>query len=228
MFHDGHLLIILHDVPEPGVPERKGLLFWRDPEASWRTSTGGGGFVRLTQLLDRYATRVDLLETLMANARNATAYFEVLKQGNPLRRAANNVYNALQQAREAVGDKEIISARDRADDITRAANLVVEDAKHALDFAMALQAEQQNAHSLALARSAGRLNKLAALFLPLTGIASVFGMNLASGLEATTPLAFWAVIGAGLGIGIALGLKLGRDEPNGDPPSLQGMLPMAG
>src|SRR5687768_162403 len=38
MVHDGHLLLILHDVPEPGVPERVAVLFWRNPQGVWRSS----------------------------------------------------------------------------------------------------------------------------------------------------------------------------------------------
>ena len=45
---------------------------------------------------------------------------------------------------------------------------------------------------------------LAAIFLPITAIGSVFGMNLASGLEHRGPLVFWGVLLIGAIVGYAL------------------------
>jgi hypothetical protein len=206
MFHDGHLLLILHEVPRPDEPEREGLFFWRQPEGAWRASRGGGpGILPLAQLLDRYAAAVDVLEAQLAAASGAEGLFAVLRQSVPLGRASSNLAAALQQAREYVSDREIIAMRDRGLELQRACELVAQAAKHALDYAMARQAEAQSRAGNELARSAARLNRLAALFLPLTLVASLFSMNLPNGIEVSSPLLFWGLIGGGLFTGFLLG-----------------------
>jgi hypothetical protein len=63
------------------------------------------------------------------------------------------------------------------------------------------------------AEAAQRLNLLVALFLPLTAVASVFGMNLPSGLEsAAAPLLVWFVLVAEVVVGLLLRLRLGGTE----------------
>ncbi len=210
MFHDEHLLLILHEVPEPGHPERKGLLFWRDPEGRWR-STLGAGFQRVIDVIDRYAARIDRLEASFEVANDATSLFEVLRKGSPLRRAAANLKRALQQAREAVGGRELIAQRDRADELVVAAELLITDSKNALDYTMAKQSEEQSRLDRELAANGERLNRLAALFLPLTLVASLFGMNLPSGLEKHGPYAFWAIVLGGLLTGFTIGLLIRRN-----------------
>jgi Mg2+ and Co2+ transporter CorA len=49
-----------------------------------------------------------------------------------------------------------------------------------------------------------RLNILAAIFFPLTAIASLFGMNLRSGLEASPTWVFWVVFLAGIVVGMVV------------------------
>src|SRR5262249_48888616 len=43
MAADGHLLLILHQPPSAGVPERTARVFWRDPQGEWRANALGGG-----------------------------------------------------------------------------------------------------------------------------------------------------------------------------------------
>jgi hypothetical protein len=205
MLHDGHLLLILHEVPARDGGERDGLFFWRDPSGSWRTSRGGGNTVPLVQLLDRYAAAIDALERDLAAATSADALFRVLRASAPLARAAGNLAYALQQAREGVSDREIIALRDRGLELQRAAELVSQSAKHALDYAIARQSEAQSRAGNELARSAARLNRLAAVFLPLTLVASLFGMNLPNGIDTDSPLLFWGLVAGGLVMGFLLG-----------------------
>ena len=49
---------------------------------------------------------------------------------------------------------------------------------------------------------------LVALFLPLTAFASVFGMNLPSGLESSSSALFWVVLFGGLTLGLVLRMSL--------------------
>lgn len=106
-----------------------------------------------------------------------------------------------------------------------ACELLLTDAKHALDYTMAQQAEEQSRADRELAANAERLNRLAALFLPLTLLASLFGMNLPSGLETTSPVAFWVVLGAGLGVGVLLGRLAGGGKRPKLPDPRDGMRP---
>ena len=72
-----------------------------------------------------------------------SAYFQVRHAITPLRRAAHNMHKALQAGREAVpDDRELISCRNMADTIERAAELVYEDAEHGLQYAIARQAAE--------------------------------------------------------------------------------------
>src|SRR5437764_1312400 len=56
-----------------------------------------------------------------------------------------------------------------------------------------------------------RLNLLAALFVPITALGSVFGMHLAHGLDGwATPAHFWGVVGLGLLVGVILARTIAR------------------
>jgi hypothetical protein len=211
MVHEDHLLLILHEVPEPGIPERVAILFWRNPEGLWRSTSSGGGLPVLKALLDRYSAQIDALEDRLEEAHHAKPLFEILRAANPARRALHNMQVALQQAREQIeGDRDIISLRDRAYDLARAAELLVEDTRNAMEYDLARTEEEQARIANQLAKSGHQLNLLAALFFPLTAIASIFGMNLPSGLEGGGPLLFWATLAGGLSIGLLLRAAINR------------------
>ena len=215
MAHDEHVLVILHEIPRRGVLRSEGLFFWRNPEGMWRSSTGGTGLGALNALVARYEAALAELEGDLEAAQRATDYFVVLKRATPLRRAADNLWLALQAAREAAKlDKAIITLRDRAGDLDRAFELLVEDARNALDVAMARQVEEQNRTSHELAKSAQQLNRLMALFVPLTAAASLFSMKLDSGLDTSSVAWFWGVLLGGLALGVAF-TRRGRLAPPG-------------
>lgn len=206
MFHDGHLLLILHLVPEPDKPERTGVFFWRKPDGEWKTSLAGAGVPALDQLLDEYAERIDALEERVLEAGAAVDYFEGLHAGTPVHRAAKDLKVALQSAREQVpDDQRIISLRDRAVDNELAAELLLENAQHCLDYASAKEAEEQNDLAVQLNRSTQRLNLLAALFLPLTAIGGLMGMNVKTGLEGVeSVIPFWGLTAFSLLVGFVV------------------------
>jgi hypothetical protein len=212
MLAEDHLLLVLHEVPDPSRPERSGLLFWRSPQGDWK-STAGSGIAQLRELIGRYVTRIDELESRVEGATRAAEFYEVLKAANPLKRSATNLHQALQQAREALPDeRELIDLRDSAGEVQRAAELVNDEARIGLDFETASASEEQNAITNRLARSSQRLNLIAALFLPLTAITSVFGMNLPSGFERyQTPTAFWIVLVVAVGAGFFLRGQVDRE-----------------
>jgi CorA-like Mg2+ transporter protein len=204
MVADDHLLLVLHEPPKLNDPERKGRLFWRNPQDVWDSSSLGGGEQALIRHLKEYAAIIDKLEDQVQRAEVANDYFLALKHITPLQRSVRNMTNALQEAREKLPtERELIIARDRANTLERACELLLADATNGLDFTIARQSEEMAKASTDLARAGHRLNLLAALFLPMSAIASIFGMNLKHGLEAyTSPLLFWGVLAIGIIIGL--------------------------
>jgi Mg2+ and Co2+ transporter CorA len=83
---------------------------------------------------------------------------------------------------------------------------VREDAKVGLEFLLARKSEEQAEQATRIANAGHRLNLLAAIFLPVTALAGIFGMNLTHGFEGAGPALFWAVT---LAAGIAGGMLLG-------------------
>jgi len=196
MSAEGHLLLILHELPSEDSAERNLRLFWRAPDGTWQSDGLGPGIAALQAHLAEYSKAVDHLDQLEAEAYGSEGYFRVRHAITPLRRAAHNMHKALQSAREAApDDRELISCRNQADTIERAAELVYEDAEHGLQYAIARQAEQQ-------AVASHRLNIIAALFLPLATVAAIFGMNVSHGLEHLfEPWLFWIVLVFGMVMG---------------------------
>ncbi len=195
MTDNGHLLLILHAVPGAKRADRSAQLFWRTPEGAWRASGAhGDGLAALTRLLEQYHGAIVALDEQVDAGTTAEQLHDVLRRANPITRAARNLHKALQQARELVDDRQLITLRDKASDLERAVDLMQQDAKNALDFTAAKKAEEQAHAARAHAASAHRLNLLAALFLPISAFGSVFGINIRSGLEGYGPPVFWGVV----------------------------------
>jgi Mg2+ and Co2+ transporter CorA len=161
---------------------------------------------------------VEKLERRVLEARAASHYFEALHAGTPLVRSVRNLHHTLQAAREAVpADKDLIALRDQAYDLDRAADLIHTQARDGLAFTMARRAEEQARHGEHMLGSAHRLNLLAALFLPITALGSVLGMNLSHGLEGLpAPLTFWAT--ALLALGLGGWIRSSMSRPASDSP----------
>ncbi|RMF62370.1 MAG: hypothetical protein D6742_20325, partial [Cyanobacteria bacterium J069] len=207
MIADGHLLLILHKAPEPGEQTRIGVLFWRQPNGKWEHSGGGVGLQPLLKHLEDYNTAEEALQTGYKQAESAEDYFHLLEAIAPLRLAAKNLHAALQAAREGISDdRDLIDLRDWAYEIDRSLDLLYENTKNALDYQIAQRAEEQNRLTTEAVITGHRLNILAAVFLPLTAIASIFGMNLNNGVDGSSVFTFWLVsIGA-----VALGSLVRR------------------
>ena len=86
----------------------------------------------------------------------------------------------------------------------RTAELLLQDAQFGLNFTVAKQAEAQSALAQQMSVTAHRLNLLAALFLPLTALASIFGMEIHSQVK-DTPTNFWLICLLGVLIGLLVG-----------------------
>jgi hypothetical protein len=206
MSADGHLLLILHEPPQPEETHRTGRLFWREPEGTWHSIARGSGIQALREHIDEYAEALQGLEETEEQAETSGQYFPLLQAISPLHRAARNMYDVLQKARDAVReDRRLIVCRDNAYAVQRTAELLQSDIKHGLDCAIARRVEEEAQSSREMAQAGHRLNVLAATFFPIATAATVFGMNLRSGLEDTLPPAlFWIVLLAGIFCGFLL------------------------
>ncbi|MEX0713280.1 MAG: CorA family divalent cation transporter [Pirellulales bacterium] len=222
MASEGHLLIVLHEPPGPDDVERRGRLFWRGPDGSWKSNTLGAGVQALRKHVADFAELVDNLEDAFQQSRGAEDYFAVLQAIAPLHRTARNMHAALQQARELMPDeRDLIVLRDQASEVELAAELLHGDAKNGLDFTMARQSEEQTRRGYEMARSAHRLNLLAAIFFPVATLSAIFGMNLVHGFESfPSPLTFWVVLAVGLLGGMLLTASISQ-RPKPHQPAIQ-------
>jgi Mg2+ and Co2+ transporter CorA len=82
--------------------------------------------------------------------------------------------------------------------------LLSEDVRNAIQHRSARDAEAQAQLSRQALQASHRLNILAALFFPLTAVASLFGMNLTHGLDEDKVTIFWVVAAVCSGLGIAM------------------------
>ncbi len=216
MLVDGHMLLVLHAPPAPGEKHRQGRFFWRSPEGSWQSNSLGPGIKALEKHLGEYERAVEKLEDAEDRARVADDYFPILQAITPLHRSTRNLHGVLHEARQAAhDDRELIACRDQAYVIHRSAELLGSDTKTGLDCAAARQAEIEAKSSQQMALASHRLNVLAALFFPIATVATIFGMNLESGLEeALTPALFWVVLVVGVIVGLLLKASIVNSTPN--------------
>ncbi len=164
---DGHLLVIVHQPPKADEMHRQGRLFWRAPDGTWQSNNLGSGIRSIHKHLDEYSEVLQKLENAEERAACADDYFPILSALAPLHRSASNMYDTLQEARNAVpDDHDLIVCRDRAYSLHRWADLLQADTKSGLECAVVRRAEEESRASRAMARSAHRLNILAAALLP--------------------------------------------------------------
>lgn len=219
MADSGHLLLIVHDVPGNDEMERSGRLFWRAPDGTWKAAgvSQGNGISVLRRHLETFQVAIGALDDAIDKSVNDGAthpepFFEVLTKATPLQRTTRNLSKALQQAREGVEDKDIISLRDLAGDLERAIDIVTSDARDALEFSIAKNAEAQAKQAKLSAQAQHRLNMLAALFFPVTAIGAILGTEMHTGLEGNGPWLFWAIFTLAFGIGFLVRSQVAKAE----------------
>lgn len=204
MNEEGHLLLLLHQVPRVEDNEvRTAVVFWRNPAGEWKGVPLSDGLSGLEAHLASYRTAIHALDEAVDSAQTAREYFDVMRLVHPVQRSTRNLMEVIQATREALPDEaRIINVRDQAADAERAIELVAADAKSGMDFTIAEAASQQAAAADEANREARRLNRLAAFFLPLATLVSLFGMNPPE--SAYREPGFWAVLGAGLALGFVV------------------------
>lgn len=202
MLAQGHLLLVLHKAPKPEQQDRESVFFWRKPDGEWEYSEKGAGLFSLRKHIEEFSVAAEKFNKEYKQAQTAEDYFQILEDMTPLHHTAKNLHATLQAAREGIPeDQDIIDLRDWAYNLERTLDLLYMNTKNALDFSIARKAEEQARSGQQSVQTAHRLNILAAIFFPLTAIASVFGMNLRSGLENTPTLLFWLIFLAGVMLG---------------------------
>jgi hypothetical protein len=214
---EGHVLLILHKPPGADDLRREGVVFWRDPAGNWLSGRSNSGAQALSAHVQSYADLDVAVAQKFEKANDTKALHELLAAVTPLARAAHNMHAALQDAREAVkGDKTIIELRDRAYEVDRNLDILVQDIQNALAYRAAREAEEQNRLTREALRASHRLNVLAALFLPLTALASIFGMELNHGFNRENVALFWIVTAAAVALGLAVkGWVLAKESSRG-------------
>lgn len=212
MVADGHLLLVLHSPPELDEHDRDGRLFWRLPDGSWKANCPDSAIKSLHGHLKEYRERIEKLDEQVSAARTADEYFAVVSNLLPLQRAARNLHQALQTARQELSDaRDLINFRDAAYEIERMSELLYADAKNELDFLIVCRAEEQAQVSYDMGVSSHRLNLLVAFFFPIATLSSIFGTNLIHGYEGRhAPWLFLIMLATGLLFGVVLTLAITR------------------
>ncbi len=202
---EGHVLLVLHKPPGPSDRGREGVLFWRNPAGEWQCNRGGPGPGSLKRHVQSYVDIEGRLTQEYEAATNNTVLFDLQEAVTPLDRAARSMHKALQAAREAIKqDTFIIEVRDLAYEVERNMDLLLEDVRNAIQQATAREAEVQAQASKEALAASHRLNVLAALFLPLTAITSLFGMNFSRGIDEYIPMMFWIIFAGGVALGFVI------------------------
>ena len=215
MFHEGHLLLVAHEPPQVDEFERRGEFFWREPNGTWHSGNGRPGIDGLRTHIEEYASRLNEVSEQEEKVQTSDELFVLIEELAPLQRATRNMFTILQEARELVKeDRAIIDFRDRAYELTRQSDLLSQQLQAALDYRLAKQAEEQARASHEMAIAAHRLNSLAAFFLPIATISSVFGASLKHQMEDyLPPWPFVGMVVVGLVAGVVLWLTLMRPSP---------------
>ena len=203
IFEAEHLFIVLHTPPVDDGPERECILFLRTSDGKYLCNGNDGGEMRLRRLLASYDRLFEKYDDLYDKSSSATDLFKLMEVVAPVNRSATHLYTALQSARSHVeGDTFLIAMRDEAYEVSRNLELLLGDAKLALDHRIAKNTEAQAEQAAEMASAQHKLNILAAVTFPLMGIATLMGMNLVHGLEKCPPSLFWIVVATTVIIGL--------------------------
>lgn len=205
IFEDGHLLLVLHRPPGPDDRQREGVLFWRNPEGVWKWTRGSNGAPALAAHIQAYAERESVLTSAVDKANDTKSLYDLLAEITPLARSARNMHSTLQAARDAVkSEKLLIDLRDRAYEIERNLELLLEDVRNTIQYRTVREAEEQSRLGQEALRASHRLNVLAAWFLPVTALSGIFSMHVARNADLYSASYFSVIIITAIALGFAL------------------------
>lgn len=193
------LLLVLHEVPKAGIPERDAIFFWRRRDGRW-FQNDGQGLDGLGGLLDRYADTIDENEKILDETDEAEDLFRILRHAGPLTRSSRNLVVALEQVLAQEPDDRLMRTYcDRAREIERAAELLHADGRETLLFRQTGAAEEHAKSAARLGNILFKLNLVTGFFLPLAAFGGLFGMNV--DLPDFIQGMFWWIFLGGLGVG---------------------------
>jgi hypothetical protein len=193
------LLLVLHEVPKAGIPERDAIFFWRRRDGRW-FQNDGQGLDGLGGLLDRYADTIDENEKILDATDEAEDLFRILRHAGPLTRSSRNLVVALEQVLAQEPDDRLMRTYcDRAREIERAAELLHADGRETLLFRQTGAAEEHAKSAARLGNILFKLNLVTGFFLPLAAFGGLFGMNV--DLPDFIQGMFWWIFLGGLGVG---------------------------
>lgn len=217
MATDGHILIVLHDLPNPDDPDTlDARVYWRKPDGTWKSQGSSATTIgALRAHVETFVAAVDTLEHKAAKATGAKDWFEIMHHAAPLHRMVRNQAATLAEARDLVkGDKELIGVRDTAQETERSIELINHHARAGLDYTIAANAEANAKSTEHVLASQHRLNLIAATFLPITAISALLSMNLKHGFESyNAPYAFWVVAAGAFLLGLIVRASLPSKKP---------------
>ena len=213
MSHEGHHLLLLHQVPKDAEPDRHAVVFWRTPEGDWRCAPGRDDISTLQAHVEAYGDYLEALDARLEKSSHAEDFLGVLQAARPVQRAARHMQLAIAQLKDAVPtDEALLPIRDRAYEIERTADQLVDEANGEMQLLMARRAEEQARLSERIAVETHRLNMLAAVFLPVTALGAILGMNLENGLEhLPEPVTFWSIVAGAFLLGFVIRSRLSKD-----------------
>ena len=207
----GEALMIVHELPEPKVPERDPIVFWRTPDGSWRGPDNLPGLKRMSELMGRFQNAIDEHEALIDETEDINVVFSIIRHAGPIARSARNMLSVLEAAaRDDDDNVSLRGLRDRAGEIQRASELLYQDAKLTLDFWQAESAEEHQEAAERLNTIAFRLNLMAGFFLPLVAVAGLLGMNV--DIPPFLQNLFWIIISLGLTLGVIVLILVGWEK----------------
>ncbi len=211
--HQGHTLLVLHQLPKPNDRTRQAAVFWRSPEGAWRCFPGRDSLSTLRDHVEALGATLEDLDDKLEHADKATDFLALIKVARPLQRYARNLHLVLQQLRDMLpDDADALAVRDRSYELERLAENVCDDTENGMQYTIAQHTEEQAALSERIAKESHRLNVLAAVALPVTAIGSVLGMNLENGLESLPePISFWLIVAALVTFGLFLRSRVQKD-----------------
>ncbi|MAG94219.1 MAG: hypothetical protein CMJ48_10765 [Planctomycetaceae bacterium] len=200
---DLELLIILHAVPRSDDGHVEHAVFWVRPDGEVEFNGRPNGARELRLLVQSYEQAFEELEGRYERASSSHALFQIIEELAPITRACKNMSITLQAAREAMRENGLIlEMRDATAELQRGYELLLGDTKVGLEYRIARTAEKQATKAAEAVDAQHRLNILAAIFFPLTAVATIFGMNLQHGYEQEASILFWGVSALGIGLGL--------------------------
>lgn len=206
---DGHLLLILHEVP--GDSE-KDWFFWVDETKKWSSAPEAGGLRHMRLLLDRYEEVVDALEARLKVADSVADFYSILREEAPVGRALKQVRLIAARARKIhKKNRPLLQIRSIAEELDDDLTLVQNEARLGMEAVAAESAENQRIVSEKQTSDGLKLNLLASFYLPLMALSSLMGMNVINGFEDTRWM-FWLIFTIGVGAGAVLVKVVGRRQ----------------